>query len=107
MIKVKIVLDEEKILREKKYDIEKMWDAIDGAFLSKNIMIEEKGWYYGTNHPHDYSNFGLVCLALEKEFWFMDNVIEWKYYINDTPDNDDFTEEDFLAQAKVHKAGSY
>ena len=97
MIKVKIVLDEEKIIRERKYSLEKIWEVLDAAFLSKNIQIAEKGLYVGTNHPHDYAHFGLICMALEDQKWFLPNVKEWKFYINDMSENeDDFAEEDFL-----------
>ncbi len=104
MIKVKIVLNEEKIINEKIYDLEKMWESIDAAFLSKNIQIEEKGLYTGTDHPHDYANFGLVCMALEDTPWLLDNLIEWKFYINDMSQNEEkFTEEDFLQQALKYR----
>ena len=106
MIKVKIILNEEKIINEKKYSLEKMWSKIDKAFLSKNIQIEGKGLYAGTDHPHDYANFGLICIGLGKADWFLDNVIEWKFYINDMSENEeDYIEEDFLKDTKYYKVG--
>ena len=106
MIKVKIVLDEEKIIRERKYSLEKIWNVIDNAFLSKNIRIEEKGLYVGTDHPHDYANFGLVCMGLEDQEWFFTNVKEWKFFNNAMLENKyEYAEEDFLKQAKLYKAG--
>jgi len=106
MIKVKIVLDEEKILIERKYSIKKIWNVIDEAFASKNIRIEEKGLYAGTNHPHDFANIGLVCSELGSEDWFLYNLLEWKYYTNEYSDNsNEFYEEDLLLDTKFYKAG--
>lgn len=106
MIKVKIVLDEEKIIQERKYNLEKMWEALDAAFLSKNIRIEEKGMYVGTNHPDDFANVWLICYELGQKDWFLFNVVEWKYYNNDMCKNkDDYNVENLLEDSELYKVG--
>ena len=106
MIKVKIVLDEEKIIQERKYNLEKMWKAIDAAFLSKNIRIEEKGLYAGTDHPHDFANFGRICVDLGHSDWFLHCVKEWIWYNYDMcVDKTQFAEDNLLQDHGIYKIG--
>ncbi len=37
MLKVEVVLDEEKILREGKYTPEKLWSAVDKMYIGNGI----------------------------------------------------------------------
>lgn len=106
MIKVKIVLDEDKILSEKKYSLEKIWEAVNAAFLSKSFRTEGKGLYTGTNHPHDFANVWLICYELGQKDWFLFNVKEWKYYNSDMYENEgDYNVEDLLEDSELYKVG--
>ena len=43
MLELKIVLDEEKVIREDRYDLSLMWKMIDTCFLEDGLIKIEKG----------------------------------------------------------------
>jgi len=70
---IKIVLDEEKILKEQKYILEKMYKAIDDIAQKSNMKKLNKYYYISLdNTPIDLGVF-VIC-KLEEFNWFMDNV---------------------------------
>jgi len=76
---IKIVLDEEKILKEQEYSLEKMYKAIDDIALASNMKKINKYYYISLdNTPIDLSVF-VICKL--KEFnWFMENVKDLIWY---------------------------
>jgi len=98
MIKVKIVLNEEKIKSEGTFDLAKMKFEIDKLFFDRNFHKEDDVFYVGTDHEDDFANAGLVCVGLGRSDWFLDNVLEWKWHR-------DGNEEDLLKDTGRYKAG--
>lgn len=80
MIKQVIVLDEDKINREGKYDINKMWEAIDALFAEKELIKVEKGVYQSnpSSMKDDEVNMGAIIVTLSEVDWFMNNVTVWQ-----------------------------
>ncbi|MDR0875129.1 MAG: hypothetical protein LBN12_02840 [Clostridiales Family XIII bacterium] len=99
MIKMQIKMDEDKILREKKYSPEKIYAAIDQFMIDKLHLAKfEDGFYLGNGNGKDFSYFGLAFNTLRKKPWFVDNVKTWLYFNSDASDDpDDFVVEDFRA----------
>lgn len=97
MIKMQIVLDDQKIAHEGKYNLKKLHASLDDFLVTKlGFNKGEDGFYYGKGVGSDYSHFGVAMTTLGKKSWFMDNVIIWLYYNNDdSSDPDDFVIEDF------------
>jgi hypothetical protein len=97
MIKMQIIMDEEKILKEKKYSLPKIYEALDDYFVRQlHIMKGEDGFYVGSGAKGDFGNFGLAMWTLGKKDWFMDNVRTWLYFNSeDSDDPKDFIVEDF------------
>ena len=97
MIKMKIIMDEEKIIREKKYDLDKMLQSLDDFLVAKlGFAKTENGFYLGKGLRSDYSHFGIAMTTLGKKSWFMDNVDTWLYFNSeDSDDPEDFAIEDF------------
>ncbi len=103
MFVMKIQMDEEKILREDKINLVKVYAALDDIFAENNLVkgeIEPDGTrtYWGTESNKD---FGRFCLAAnELEFintWFVPNCKKWIWGDNeDNPDAWDW--EDMLEQ---------
>jgi len=105
MIKMKIVLDEEKMLHEG-YDIEHTWNLIDELFQRLELSKAEKGYYMGSNKSTDFAHFGLAGIKLGEQDWFLDNVIEWLWFNNDMSSNkNDFNIEDLLVEEGIYKIG--
>ncbi|RBQ27623.1 hypothetical protein [Arcobacter sp. CECT 9188] len=73
---IKIVMDEEKILREGKYTLEEIYKNIDDlAKFSRMKKIDKYNYVSKNDTPSD-----LGCFAysnLEEQDWFIDNVKEW------------------------------
>lgn len=97
MIKMQIVMDDDKIAREQHYTVEKIHDALDSYFINKLGMQKgSDGFYLGTGSSKDFSRFGLAYGSLSEKDWFLDNVKTWLYYNSDASyDPNDFVVEDF------------
>jgi hypothetical protein len=90
-------MDEDKILRERKYDLAKVNAALDNFFLNTlHLRKGEDGFYLGSNAKTDFGNFGRAVWVLKKKAWFLDNVKTWLYFNSeDSDDPNDFVIEDF------------
>ena len=97
MIKMQIIMDDKKIVREKKYDARKIYSALDKYFIEKLGMKKgTDGFYIGPGSSHDFSRFGLAYSYLSEKDWFLDNVETWLYYNSDASyDPNDYVVEDF------------
>ena len=69
MMKMLIKLDEDKIRREKKYDINKINAYLTSAFDKRGMTKDEDDWYINGN----FSNCGSLIINLSEKDWFMDN----------------------------------
>ena len=97
MIKMQIIMDEEKILRENKYSLEKIYETLDRFFLD-NLRLSkgDDGFYLGNGAKTDFANFGRAMWTFSKKAWFMENVATWLYFNSDDSDDpNDFVIEDF------------
>jgi|GEM_PF-715361 len=73
---IRIVMDEEKILKEDKYDLEKMYKAIDDIAMYSEMKKIDKYYYVSMNNS--WVDLGVFAFNnLEEKEWFMDNVKEW------------------------------
>jgi hypothetical protein len=97
MIKMQIVMDDDKIVREGIYNVNKLHASIDDFMVSSLGLVKgDGGFYYGRGASSDYSHFGIAMTTLGKKQWFMDNVDTWLYFNNDDSTNpEDFDIEDF------------
>lgn len=97
MIKMQIVMDDAKLQREGKYDIDKVHSAIDDYLVSElGFHKAADGFYLGGGGRTDFSYFGLAFNTLRKKQWFLDNVKTWLYFNSDASDDpQDFAVEDF------------
>lgn len=102
-------MDDEKILKERKYRLEAVYEAIDKAFEYWNFKGEKTGSgsvvYTGNGNDRDFGRFGSIVNALKKKEWFMGNVSVWVLYDSDDSDSpDDFAAEDLVAHYAGKKA---
>ena len=94
MLKMLIELDENKLLTEKKYDLESIKQIIHDSCATRGIYMDNEGFYVGGT----FGKFGGLILGLSKEEWFMENVSKWLWYNSDESNNpEDFIIEDIQA----------
>lgn len=112
MIKMEVRMDDEKILRERKYRLEAVHEAVDKAFGQWDFKGEKTSSgsviYKDNGNERDFGRFGSIVNALKKQEWFMKNVATWILYDNDGSDSpDDFSTEDLIAHyARKNAAGA-
>jgi hypothetical protein len=99
MIKMQIVMDDDKIRRQKHYNIDKIYRSLDAFLIDKlGLKKSDDGLYLGRGDGKDFSYFGLAFNTLRKKEWFLDNVKTRLYFNSDASDYpEDFVVEDFKA----------
>lgn len=97
MLKVEIEFNEEKVLAEDIYDLDKMYEIVDNAFAKYGIIKLDKGVYRDTGSNKDFGRMWCVILAFSETDWFMDNVSKLMWYNSNRGKNEyDFSVEDVL-----------
>ena len=91
MMKMLIELDENKILNDGKYDLDKINSYLSRAFAKRNMSKESSNWYTNGN----FTNCGSLILTLSQKDWFINNIKQWLWY-----DEDDESIEDLKAHYK-------
>lgn len=109
MIKMEIRMDDEKILREKKYALKAVYEAIDRFFGHWHFEGEKASsgsvFFMDNGEERDLGRFLSIVNALKKQDWFMGNVVTWILYDSDDSDfSDDFVTEDLLAHYSGRQA---
>ena len=86
---IKIVMDEEKILREGKYTLEEIYKNIDYLAEFSRMKKIDKFYYVSKNDtPSDLGCF--VWSNLEEQDWFIENLKEWLWLDKDDGVHDIF-----------------
>ncbi|WP_228711081.1 hypothetical protein [Aliarcobacter trophiarum] len=86
---IKIVMDEEKILREGKYTLEEIYKNIDDLAEFSRMKKIDKFYYVSKNDsPSDLGCF--VWSNLEEQDWFIENLKEWLWLDKDDGVHDIF-----------------
>lgn len=94
------VLDEEKILRENKYDLEKIYKAIDEIAEHSGMIKIDKNTYHCKGDKNDLACLGIfVVRNLVKCDWFTLNVKEWTWISEKEGDKD------LIAKSKARNMG--
>jgi hypothetical protein len=104
MIKMQVILDDDKMRREKKVDAARAHQVVDEYLIGKlGLRKAEDGFYYGDGSSKDFSRFGLAFNNLRKKDWFLDNVDTWLYFNSDASlDPKDFAVEDMKDYCQNH-----
>lgn len=98
MLKLEIKLDDNKIIADNKFKIEKIYQTLEEAFKKCQLRQEKEKdgtlFFYGSGNSKDYGAFGGIITSLEEKPWFMDYVTRWIWYNSD----DGINEEDFAVE---------
>ena len=83
----KIVLDEEKIKQEGKYNLDEMYAKIDEIAKICNMQKHDKHTYYAIKGNKSLGDLGLfVYDYLMETKWFITNIKEWWWLDEDDGD---------------------
>jgi hypothetical protein len=80
-----IKLNEDKIINEGKYDINKINRYLSESFAKRKMFKDEDGWYTNGN----FTTCGSLIINLSKTDWFINNVSEWLWLDTDDSSVDD------------------
>lgn len=79
----KIVLDEERIMKEGKYNIEELCKEIDEMAENAGLIKKDKLLYMCKGDEKDLARLGIFNYKnLSKKEWFTKNVKEWIWLNN-------------------------
>lgn len=101
MLKIEMKLNEDKIQKDNKYNLESILKKIDCAFgyydFRKEKLADGTICFYGRGRRHDYASFGRLIINLKNEDWFVSNVTKWLWFNSDRGQSeDDYSVEDIL-----------
>jgi len=100
LLGTKIVIDEEKVLREKKYKLDVIYEYLDKLAEQCNLIRIDKNTFHAKGDENDLSNLGLfMCRYAVENEWLTKNIKEW-VCISERCGN-----EDMVARFKKEKMG--
>lgn len=100
LLGTKIVLDEEKILCENIYDLEKMYSLIDEIAHDSRLVKIDKHTYHCKGNEKDLACLGIFVFCNLVEYdWFTLNVKEWIWISEKEGDKD------LIAKSKARNMG--
>ncbi|MBR1442116.1 MAG: hypothetical protein IJ583_01110 [Firmicutes bacterium] len=109
MLKLEIVLDEEKIKKDDIYELSDIYEVIDKLFTDNGLPKMETDnsnsvFYRDNGRNTDLGTMFSCIFYLEEQEWFMPYVKKWIYYNSDMgKDENDFRTEDIIEAGKKWK----
>lgn len=105
MMKMLIKLDEAKIRREGIYNVEKLWQIIDGYFnrygCIKEIQEDKAVMYSGNPNSNNLmSDFTFAYIHLSEKKWFAEYCCKWIWLDNEDDENLPMQEIDVLSKER-------
>jgi len=84
LLGTKIVIDEEKVLREKKYKLDVIYEYLDKLAEQCNLIRIDKNTFHAKGNENDLANLGLfICHYAAQNEWITKNVKEWVWIYED------------------------
>ena len=100
LLGTKIVIDEEKVIREKKYKLDVIYEYLDKLAKQCDLIKINKNTFHAKGDEKDLANLALfVCKYAVKNEWLTKNIKEW-IWISERNGN-----EDMIARFKREKMG--
>ena len=94
LLGTKIVIDEEKVLKEKKYKLDVIYEYLDKLAKQCDLIKIDKNTFHAKGDENDLANLGLFVYkhAIKNE-WITKNVKEW-VWISQKEGNSDIIGDD-------------
>lgn len=103
MMKMLIQLDEERVIKDEKYDLSDMWRFIDEEFedeCKKEVQPDGSVLYSGIPNKNYYKRINVAAMILKGQKWFGEYCIRWIWYDNDYNESKPFYEMDVLERQR-------
>ena len=100
LLGTKIVIDEEKVLREKKYKLDVIYEYLDKLAEQCNLIRIDKNTFHAKGNEKDLESLGIfMCIYAVENEWLTKNIKEW-IWIDEVEGN-----EDMMVKFKKEKIG--
>lgn len=96
-LKMVIEFDEEKIKKEGRYDLHKLYASLRKSFegvglktVTDGVFVDngnEEDFFIGNGNSEDFSNFAKAVIYLRSQEWFLNIVKRWKLYMENETDD--------------------
>ena len=86
MLKMLIQIDEERLVKDDRYDLDNYWESIDFRFkdnCTKEVLPDGSVLYSGIEGANYFADIGGAYINLNRKQWFADYVTKWIWYDND------------------------
>lgn len=103
MMKMLIKLDEERVLRDGKYDLADMWRKIDEQFENgcvKEVQPDGSALYSGKADKDYFTCISIAYIRLSSREWFAQYCNKWIWYDNDDNESLPMQDMDVLAEER-------
>ena len=92
LLGTKIVIDEEKVLREKKYKLDVIYEYLDKLAKQCDLIKIDKNTFHAKGDENDLANLGMfMCRYAVENEWLTKNIKEW-ICISERSGNEDMVE---------------
>ena len=100
MIKMIIKMNDDKIVADNVYTLERIYSGLDRIFSQFGYSSEKIGGnleYKGNGAASDFGKFGRIYNGLRKQTWFINNADTWLLCnSDDVEDPEDYSVDDLL-----------
>ena len=86
MLKMLIQIDEERLVKDDRYDLDDYWESIDFRFkdnCTKEVLPDGSVLYGGIPGANYFPEIGAASITLSEAEWFANYVTKWIWYDND------------------------
>ena len=89
LLGTKIVIDEEKVLREKKYKLDVIYEYLDKLAQQCDLIRIDKNTFHAKGNEKDLESLGIfMCIYVVENEWLTKNIKEW-IWIDEVEGNED------------------
>ena len=88
-LKMVIEFDEEKIEKEGKYDLQRMYAHLAERFTENGLMVVKNGIYVDGGNEKDLMYFMAIATSLPGIEWFKRYIKKWDWYEDDWEEPED------------------
>ena len=104
MMNMLIQVDEERIIRERKYKLEDVWRVLNARFdkyeCNKERQEDGSMLYKGNPEKDYFTCMMLAAMHLKHQKWFGRYCTKWIWYDNDDDEDLPFQDTDVLARER-------
>lgn len=103
MLKMLIKIDEERLVKDDRYDLKNYWEVIDRKFkdnCTKEVLPDGSVLYSGIEGANYFADIGGAYINLNRKQWFADYVTKWIWYDNDGMEDQPLYPIDIIARER-------